>query len=82
MTITNYETKGRKLMVEFKCQRCEKTELRSLEDCMEEVRISGYNGLYDLNPPKGWRNGGYYPPLFCPECAKKYDLFMKGGVEG
>lgn len=79
MEIKSCETHGRKLMVEFKCQRCGKTEIRPLEDCMEEVRTSGFRALYDLNPPKGWRNGGFYYPLFCPECEKAYDLFMKGG---
>lgn len=76
--IKSYETHGRKLMVEFKCYRCKKTETRPLEDCVNEKK-EGYIDLYDLNPPKDWRNGGFYYPMFCPQCAREYDLFMKGG---
>lgn len=75
MDITCYETHGRKLMVEFKCQRCRKTELRPLEKCMEEAS-EYYRNLYDLNPPTGWENGGFYYPLFCPDCKKAYEHFM------
>ena len=80
MEIKTYEMHGRRMMVEFECRRCKKTEARSLEECMKEVS-EGFNGLHDLKPPKGWRDGGFYCPLFCPQCAEKYDLFMsrKGG---
>lgn len=77
MKITTYETHGRKLIVEFRCYRCGKTAIRPLNDCMGEA-TDCYRNLYDLNPPKEWRNGGFYYPLFCPECAKAYDQFMKG----
>lgn len=80
MEITSYETHGRKLLVEFKCRRCGKTVIRPLEECITESKDC-YRDLYDLNPPKEWRNGGFYYPLFCPECAKAYDMFMKGGAE-
>lgn len=78
MTIDIYETHGRRLMVEFKCRRCGITAIRPLEDCMKE-QTECYRSLYDLRPPKGWQDGGFYYPTFCPECAKAYDLFMKGG---
>lgn len=77
MEITRYETHGRKLMVEFMCYRCKTTAIRPLEACMEEQK-EGYQGLYDLHPPTGWKDGGFYYPMFCPKCAKEYDLFMKG----
>lgn len=64
-------------MVEFRCYRCKVTEIRPLDECMEEAREC-YRDLYDLNPPKGWQNGGFYYPLFCGECAKKYEQFMSG----
>lgn len=77
MRTTRYETHGRKLMVQFKCQRCGKTDTRSLEECENEVS-DGIRELYDLCPPTGWQNGGFYYPLFCPECKKAYEHFMSG----
>lgn len=80
MNITQYESHGRKLMVEFECQRCRKKQLRSLEECISEV--SDFNEkLYELNPPLGWRNGGFYYPLFCPDCKKAYEEFMNPGAK-
>ena len=49
-----------------------------LEECIKEQDVY-YRDLYDLRPPKEWEDGGFYYPLFCPECAKAYELFMKGG---
>jgi hypothetical protein len=80
MNIDRYETHGRKLMVEFKCRRCGETALRPLEDCMKEM-IDGYRNLYDLHPPTGWEDGGFYYPMFCPDCKKAYERFMEGGEE-
>ena len=77
MEITKFESHGRRLMVEFTCHRCKKTAIRRLNDCMKEVEY--FRELYDLRPPKDWKDGGFYYPTFCPECAKAYDLFMKGG---
>lgn len=78
MDIKQYQTHGRKLMVEFKCYRCGITAIRPLKDCMEEKR-EYYQDLYDLRPPKEWKDGGFYYPLFCPDCARAYERFMKGG---
>lgn len=77
MNITRYETHGRKLMVEFKCDRCGKTAIRSLEECVQET--DEYRELYDFHPPTGWKDGGFYYPLFCPDCKKAYERFMNGG---
>ena len=70
-------TNGRRLMVEFRCQRCGKTVLRTFDECMENSS-EYFRGLYDFAPPSGWRDGGFYYPTFCPECAAAYDEFMKG----
>lgn len=75
MKITNYETHGRKLLVEFKCRRCETTAIRPLEECVKEC-VDGYRDLYDLRPPEEWKNGGFYYPMFCPKCKEKYEKFM------
>ena len=77
MKITEFESCGRRLMVEFKCYRCKTTAIRPLKECMGELEC--YQELYDLRPPKEWKDGGFYYPTFCPECAKAYELFMKGG---
>ena len=78
MNFANYEMNGRKLMVEFKCRRCEKTEIRPLEECMKEQK-EYFRDLYDLRPPQDWKDGGFYYPLFCPDCKRAYEDFMKGG---
>ena len=78
MKIDNFESCGRKLLVEFKCKRCKTTATRSLEDCMNESKEC-YRDLYDLRPPKEWKDGGFYYPTFCPDCAKAYEQFMSGG---
>lgn len=78
MEITKYETHGRKLLVEFKCRRCKITAIRPLEECMKEAKEC-YRCLYDLKPPKEWEDGGFYYPMFCPDCAKAYEEFMNGG---
>lgn len=80
MNVAHYETHGRKLMVEFKCSRCKKTELRPLAECMNEQK-EYFRDLYDLHPPKEWKDGGFYYPMFCPDCKKAYEDFMKGGAE-
>ena len=77
MTINTYETHGRRLMVEFTCRRCRTRVVRPLEECMRE-QTECYRELYDLKPPADWEDGGFYYPLFCPECAKAYELFMNG----
>lgn len=72
MNITEFSSHGRTLMVEFKCRRCKTTALRPFEDCVSK----DYRGLYDCEPPKEWRDGGFYYPLFCPECHEAYKRFM------
>lgn len=73
MQIDRFEANGRRLMVEFKCRRCKKTVVRPLEDCMKEV---DYNHLWDLHPPADWENGGFYYPIFCPDCSVAHKRFM------
>lgn len=80
MEIPAYEGRGRKIVVEFTCYRCGKTATRPLKDCLPtecSVRF-----MSDLKPPREWRNGGFYHPTFCPECAEKYDRFMRGEEDG
>ena len=80
MEINSFEGHGRTLMVRFMCWRCKKTVARPLKDCLPTE--GPMRNLYDLTPPKDWRNGGFYYPTFCPECAEKYDHFMRGEEDG
>lgn len=78
MNIDPRETHGRRLLVEFKCRRCKAVAVRPLVDCLADEHTSASH-LYDLSPPKEWRDGGFYYPMFCPKCAEAYDRFMEGG---
>ena len=73
MVLERFEQNGRRLMVEFECRRCKKTALRSLKTALSEVE---YNFLTDLRPPSDWENGGFYYPLFCPDCSAAHKRFM------
>lgn len=75
MTINKYESNGRKLLVEFRCFRCKKTDTRPLAVCVEEAE-DHYRDLYNLRPPTEWEDGGFHYPLFCPDCKKAYKEFM------
>lgn len=75
MQIPSLEGYGRTIVVCFKCYRCETTAHRLLKDCLPSD--GPLRDLYDLEPPAGWRNGGFYYSTFCPDCAKAYDQFMR-----
>ncbi len=80
MEIPDYKGFGREIVVQFTCARCKKIVYTPLEKCTTSDYAVRY--LSDLKAPKGWRDGGYYYPTFCPECAEKYDRFMKGAEDG
>lgn len=71
----------RVIIVEFTCRRCGAKAYKRLPDCPPWGRTINVSDLYDLEAPENWRNGGFYYPTFCPDCAKKYDEFMAGEVE-
>ena len=74
--IPEYEGHGRRVLIEFMCYRCKTKVVRALKDC--NPTDGPPMNMSDYRPPAGWRNGGFYYPTFCPDCAKKYDEFMKG----
>ena len=76
MNIPELEGFGRTIAVRFTCYRCRKAEFLALKSCLP--KDGPVHNLSDLETPPGWRNGGFYYPTFCPECAEKYDRFMKG----
>ena len=80
MEIKQFEGHGRKLTVEFMCWRCKKTDSRPLKDCLP--KDAPMRDLSDLRPPANWKNGGFYHPTFCPDCAEKYEKFMRGEEDG
>lgn len=72
--IPQYDGHWRTVVVEFKCRRCKKTAYRPLKDCIPSdcpVRF-----LSDLKAPQGWEDGGFYSPLFCPDCASAHERFL------
>ena len=71
----NYEEKGRRLLVEFKCQRCGKIHLQPLK---EAAHYSGdhYEYLHNLRVPKGWDDHIYTGYLICDTCLEKFKSFM------
>lgn len=80
MQIDSFEGFGRTIMVRFMCYRCKRTAARKLQECRPDDHH--VRDLSDLIPPEGWRDGGFYYPMFCPECAEKYDKFMEGENDG
>lgn len=72
MQINAYHENGRTMAVMFTCRRCQKVAYRTLKESMDR----DYNGLTDLKPPEGWEDGGFYYPLFCPECSVAHKKFM------
>ena len=80
MEIPDFEGHGRTIMVLFRCWRCNKVEYKPLKDCLPTE--CGVRFMSDLRAPSTWRDGGFYYPTFCPECAEKYDRFMKGEEDG
>lgn len=75
VNIEQFESHGRTLLVEFKCRRCKKTEIRKFEYALKDSS-EYFRGLYDLKPPAGWQDGGFNYPLFCPDCKTAYERFM------
>ena len=75
-TIPDCEGFGRTVVIRFRCQRCKKTEERPLKECLPSD--GPVRNMSDLKAPADWRDGGFYYPTFCPDCAEKYDQFMKG----
>lgn len=74
-SFNEYERDGRRLMVEFTCQRCGRTQIENLEDVDKDKESYGY--LHNLNKPEGWEQLHGYGPLLCPECVRAYVAFMR-----
>lgn len=80
MEIPNFEGHGRTVMVQFQCYRCKTVAIRPLKDCIPND--SPVSDMSDFEAPANWRDGGFYYPTFCPDCAEKYDKFMRGEEDG
>ena len=76
MEIKEFEGFGRKILVEFSCRRCNTKAYKPLFDCLP--KDCPVRNLSDLKAPEEWKDGGFYYPTFCPECAEKYEKFMNG----
>lgn len=76
LQIPDYESRGRTLMVAFTCERCRRTEYRTLQECTP--KDSPIRDLADLAAPKDWHDGGFYNHTLCPDCYAKYKAFING----
>lgn len=67
------KTRGRTLMVQFKCGRCGRTHIEPYEKQLKDTE----GNLQCYNPPKGWKDDELYTPMLCAECNEAYIAFMK-----
>lgn len=74
-----YEDNGRRLMVEFKCSRCNGVRCEPLEP-LDEKAGDHYGSLSSLHLPNGWCELNY-TTVFCPTCLKEYKEFFAKGKE-
>lgn len=73
-----YEDDGRRLMVEFTCQRCGLKKSVPLEAVDKDPESYGH--LHSLKL-KGWENLHIHGPLLCPGCLQAYVGFMRNAKE-
>ena len=76
MEIKGFESSNRRLMIEFSCRRCRRVELEPLESAV--ARMDDYSPfrLDDIPYPAGWKDGGFFYNILCPDCAAAYERFM------
>lgn len=74
MEISQYSDHERTLKIEFRCQRCKKTELMDLKSAIE--RSDEPRFLSQISEPNGWMKLHIHGPLLCPECIAGYNKFM------
>lgn len=67
------ETRGRTLMVQFKCGRCGRTHIEPYAKQLEATE----GNLQCYKPPKGWKDDELYTPMFCNKCADEYKEFVQ-----
>lgn len=72
--MNSYETRGRKVLVQFTCGRCGKTHIEPYAKQAENAE----GNLQCFRPPEGWQNDGLYTPLLCDECAREFAEFLRG----
>lgn len=77
MQFNRLSDKGRTIMVEFKCQRCNTTTLETLKDVLARSS-DNYGYLHNLRQPSEWSDN-FYGWLLCPECTRKLNEFMSTG---
>ena len=70
-----YSSRGRRLMVEYTCQRCQKKEYVFAQDAFADGRQLSNSKL-----PRVWNDICHYPGILCPECFSSLAEWMKEGV--
>ena len=71
--MNGYETRGRKVLIEFTCGRCGKTHTEPYSKQAESTE----GNLQCFKPPSDWLDDGTYNPMLCGECNKAYKEFMQ-----
>ena len=71
---------SRELMVKFTCLRCKKELIEPLQ-IVDKRSNEVYGYLHNLKEPEGWYEA-VHGPLFCPDCYKAYERFMKNEEVG
>lgn len=72
MSFNEYESNGRKLLVQYTCLRCGKTRIEPVEKMVP--RDGHYGFLHNLRHPDGW--GEFYNRLLCDTCTSQLHSFL------
>ena len=72
---------GLKVVGKVVCDRCGRTEYASVnfDRWKRPFSVLVFEDVYaNLERPEGWRI--WYDLIFCPDCAKAFEEFMKGAA--
>lgn len=68
------QSDGRRLIIEFTCQRCGIIEYGDYIDC---TNYSPSSNMRCSPVPEGWTDAVPGKPLLCKECSEQYNKFMR-----
>lgn len=74
---SDYEIRGKRLMVEYTCGRCGRTHLEPASN----QASAALETLANYKPPKGWSEQSINVPMLCDKCAIELERFLNTSVE-